>query len=311
RPPPIHSRTYSLDELVGPKSKHQLRLVEWDGRTPTPLVDEDDRVFAVLAGQPDDPSWKDVHASAVEALDEARHNVNWRKQGPNQRGRFQVLNCGVSFGGGQKHPMNTAHDNSTKAILAVLLAHIAIIRIAHFASAVFATWAPRLHKRYSDCLTALLAYDGSLTRNFAASVWASVALNFGPQTVTYRHRDSQNIPYGWCAITALGYFNHLLGGHLVLWDLKLVIQFPPGSTILIPSAVVEHSNTTIARHETRYSITQFSAGGLFRWVDQGFQLQDDFLTSLSEEERDAYMQRHSQHWAEGLGYFSTLDEINT
>ncbi|KIY48272.1 hypothetical protein FISHEDRAFT_43656 [Fistulina hepatica ATCC 64428] len=206
--------------------------------------------------------------------------------------------------------MNIPHDTTTGAVLATLLAHAAIIRICHFASAVFATWAPRLHERYKDSFEALLAHDNSLVRNFVASVWAAVAFNFGPQTVTYRHRDSHNIPYGWCAITALGTFNYLLGGHLVLWDLKLVIQFPPGSTILLPSAIVEHSNTSIGLHETRYSITQFSAGGLFRWVDQGFQSQGRFFETLNKQEHDAYMAGRTHHWANGLKYFSTLDELD-
>ncbi|KIY47550.1 hypothetical protein FISHEDRAFT_45114 [Fistulina hepatica ATCC 64428] len=192
----------------------------------------------------------------------------------------------------------------------VLLAHIAIVRIAHFASSVFATWAPCLYKRYKDCFTSLLAHDSGLIRNFAGSIWASVAFNFGPQTITYRHRDSHNIPYGWCAITALGDFNYVLGGHLVLWDFKLVIQFPPGSTILLPSAIIEHSNTQIALHETQYSITQFSAGGLFCWVDQGYQSQGRYTTAMSQEEHVAYVERREQHWADGLWFFSTVDEIN-
>lgn len=38
-----------------------------------------------------------------------------------------------------------------------------------------------------------------------------------------------------CAITTLSDYDPKAGGHLVLWDLKLVIEFPPGSTILILS----------------------------------------------------------------------------
>jgi len=57
--------------------------------------------------------------------------------------------------------------------------------------------------------------------------------------------DFGNLPYGWCAITSLGPFDPKRGGHLVLWDLQLVIEFPPGSTILIPSAVLQHSNIPI------------------------------------------------------------------
>ncbi|KIY43741.1 hypothetical protein FISHEDRAFT_53324 [Fistulina hepatica ATCC 64428] len=118
-----------------------------------------------------------------------------------------------------------------------------------------------------------------------------------------------HIPFGWCCITALGNFDYRQGGHLVLWDFGLVIQFPPGSTVLIPSAIVAHSNTSIARGERRYSITQFSAGGLFRWVDHGFQTEKYFFESLNEDELRAEKERQSQRWTQGLSQFSTLDEL--
>ena len=85
------------------------------------------------------------------------------------------------------------------------------------------------------------------------------------------HTDTGNKANGLCAITALGQFDPKRGGHLVLGQLGLVIEFPPGSTILIPSATVLHGNTPIAENETRMSVTQYAAGGLFRWVRYGFQ----------------------------------------
>ncbi|EEB87712.1 hypothetical protein MPER_14848, partial [Moniliophthora perniciosa FA553] len=52
-------------------------------------------------------------------------------------------------------------------------------------------------------------------------------------------------------------FNYKLGGHLVLYELGLVIQFPPPSSIAVPSAIVGHGNTTIGEGEERYSLTQY------------------------------------------------------
>lgn len=80
----------------------------------------------------------------------------------------------------------------------------------------------------------------------------------------------QNLAFGWCAITALGDYDPTLGGHLVLWDLGIIIEFPPGSTILIPSACIKHSNISIQPHETRYSIVQYAAGDLFKWSAETF-----------------------------------------
>ena len=107
--------------------------------------------------------------------------------------------------------------------------------------------------------------------------------NLEPRTVSFKHKDFANLSFRWCAVTALGSFNCKMGGHLILWDCHLVIEFPPRCTILLPSAILAHSNVTIALKETRYSFTQYTAGGLFRWVENGFQKSTDFSASLSEE----------------------------
>ncbi len=85
-----------------------------------------------------------------------------------------------------------------------------------------------------------------------------------------------NLATGWCGVIALGNYNPKTGGHLVLWDLRLVIEFPPGAVIFIPSSILRHSNVQVAPHETRMSFTQYTAGGLFRWEDCGFCSQKDF-----------------------------------
>jgi hypothetical protein len=54
---------------------------------------------------------------------------------------------------------------------------------------------------------------------------------------------------------------------LVLWDYGLAVDFPAGSTILLPSSVVIHSNTSIKEEEERFSIVQYAASGLFRWAE--------------------------------------------
>lgn len=97
----------------------------------------------------------------------------------------------------------------------------------------------------------------------------------------------------------------------MLWDLQLVIEFPPGSTILLPSAVIRHSNTAIQNGEERYSFTQYTAGGLFRWVDHGFQKEKEYHASLSEGQRLAEEEAMRRRWAMGLSLFSTLDELKS
>lgn len=170
-------------------------------------------------------------------------------------------------------------------------------------------WAPQLFQYYCDHLGKFYAHYPTIKRNFFNSVFACCTFNLGPFTVCFDHTDSGNLPFGWCAITALGNFDFKRGGHLVLWDLHLVIEFPPGSTILIPSASLRHGNTSIQTGETRYLFTQYTAGGLFRWVEQGFQKTSEWYKGLSKEERSAEGKRGEERWAKGLGLFSKLSSL--
>jgi hypothetical protein len=94
-----------------------------------------------------------------------------------------------------------------------------------------------------------------------------------------------------------------------LWDLQLVIEFPPGSTILIPSATFRHSNTAIQPGEKRYSFTQYTAGSLFRWVDHGFQTATSYMAGLNEEQRSEEELRSANRWSLGVNLFSTITSL--
>lgn len=140
-------------------------------------------------------------------------------------------------------------------------------------------------------------------------MFSAVSYNLGPTTVCFPHVDFGNLPFGWCSLTALGSFDHTKGGHLVLWDCGLVIQFPAGSTILFPSALIAHSNTTIAAHEQRYSVTQYTAGGIFRWVDLGFKTKESYMNSLPKAEHPRVLRELEQRWSWGLSLFRILPTI--
>lgn len=133
-----------------------------------------------------------------------------------------------------------------------------------------AYYAPKLYKDYADTLEALMKNDPKLQWNFANSIFPSATINFGPNAVCFDHLDYFNRAIGWCDVCALGNYNPKTGGHLILFDIKRVIEFPPGSHILIPSALMRHGNTPIKNGETRRGFTQYAAGALFRWVENGF-----------------------------------------
>lgn len=160
-------------------------------------------------------------------------------------------------------------------------------------------------------MAALCARHPHLQRNFAQgeSVFACSTINFGPATESFPHTDNNNLAWGWCAVTALGDYDPTLGGHLILWDAKLVIEFPPGSTVLIPPAVFAHSNTSIQPGETRYSFTQYTSGGLFRWVEHGFQGETAYNESLSAGGKRDEASRKAGRWEKGMNMYSTIAEL--
>ncbi|KAJ3830914.1 hypothetical protein F5878DRAFT_550075, partial [Lentinula raphanica] len=109
--------------------------------------------------------------------------------------------------------------------------------------------------------------------------------------------------------TALGNFDPDHGGHLVLWDLGYAIRFPPGATILIPSALLLHSNLPIQPGEERYSFVQYSSAGIFRWVENGFMSDADFDSSAAATRLAQRRCERKECWSSGLKMFTHWDDI--
>lgn len=134
-----------------------------------------------------------------------------------------------------------------------------------------------------DNVKALLNHHEDLALPFTNSIYTTFTANLGPASVSAGHVDSQNDTHVMCACTNAGDFDYKKGGHAVLWDLKLVIEFPPGCTALIPSATLRHGNTAIGPGETRYVLVQYINGALFRWVRHGFRLASELSPSEKAE----------------------------
>ncbi|KAF8214561.1 hypothetical protein K438DRAFT_1562944, partial [Mycena galopus ATCC 62051] len=221
--------------------------------------------------------------------------------------RFTAINVGLSYGKGQNLP-TWLHNKEYDALADGLLANCYIKRLAGFADCAFALWAPRLYADYCAHDAALRARYPHLHRPFQASIFFCTAFNFGSNVWTFHHYDVLNLAFSWCAVQALGNFDATKGGHLVLWDLKLVVEFPAGALILLPSATIAHSNVPVQAGEEHTSFTQFSAGGIFRHIDNGFRT----VEGLREEDPEGYermMALRASHWKHGLGLLSTLDEL--
>lgn len=114
-----------------------------------------------------------------------------------------------------------------------------------------------MYKYCVDNIKALLARNNSLERPFTNSIYTTFTANLGPASASKGHYDSQNDTHVMCACTNIGDFDYRKGGHVVLWDFKLIIEFLPGCTALISSAMLRHGNTAIAPGKTHYVLVQY------------------------------------------------------
>ncbi|KAJ7721934.1 hypothetical protein B0H14DRAFT_3520486 [Mycena olivaceomarginata] len=305
------AREYTLEEATEVPG---MRVLEWQGK-PGPLVDADRYVFGLFAGQPRDPKWQaEVADEAARLMEEAAEGIydktfsgvyygtrkgekRRRKRGAAvpldqkipRRGPHRAKSMGNSMGGGQEVPTGFVHNIVTAIVLTGLLAQKPFQRIAGFTNALFQAYAPGLHGYYSATLNDLHDWNRRLKRNFlpSVSVFAAATFNFGLRTVTYPHLDFANLAWGWCAITALGDYDPDKGGHLILWDLKLI------------------------RHEKRFSFTQYTPAGIFRFVGNKFRsdkkVNELVLTSTEQLER---VEARRNRWDEGLKMYHRWEFVH-
>jgi hypothetical protein len=179
----------------------------------------------------------------------------------------------------------------------------------HLAGA-FAAYMPKGYVWVNDVVQANVQYYKDvgymLTRPFRNSVWPACTWNMPPKSCACDHRDAGNAPCIPCSITALGNFDPDRSGALILFDLRLVIRFPPGSTILICSGGMRHANTAIHPDDRRASFIQYCAGGLSRHIEYEFQAGDE----VDEDVVEAVAARSEERWEESLALFSTRSSLD-
>ncbi|KAK1218389.1 hypothetical protein PQX77_018951 [Marasmius sp. AFHP31] len=299
--------TASLEEVKG----RGLKDAGWDGTDVCLLATEDGTCVGILypSGE-DDPVVKEQAEQGTEALDAILKTAKLSfKELNNDRGNSPALARGVSHGGGQEQPTMRRHSKSTDTALDNLVSMPVFQRYAGVANHSLRFYAPEAYKLQKERLDELFNRNGHLQRNFNDTVFAACTWNLGPQFASYEHVDSNNYPFTWCAVTAMGTFNPDCGGHLVLWDLGIYVRFPPGATILIPSALLVHSNVCVREGETRYSFVQYTAGAVLRWVANDFQPQDRWYATATEEMKAKRELENRERVARGLSTFSKVAEL--
>ncbi|KAI0316284.1 hypothetical protein OF83DRAFT_1060603, partial [Amylostereum chailletii] len=158
-----------------------------------------------------------------------------------RRGTYPVLSTGFSMGTGRTVAGNMKPENDEQEeAMRYLVDHPAFTRIVGHIDTSLKAGAPKLHRHIGALVEEVMDADPLLKKPFANTVYPACTFNLGKKVATFVHKDNLNLPYGWCAVTALGEYDFEMGGHLYLRDLNILLEFPPGCTIFLPSAVVAH-----------------------------------------------------------------------
>ncbi|KAJ7882134.1 hypothetical protein B0H13DRAFT_2344770 [Mycena leptocephala] len=294
------ARAYTKEEIM--HLSMGMHYVDWDG-VPGPLVDTEGTAFALLAGGPRDPNWTaKVADEAAKRMQEAAKQI-WGESAEvyTLPKRYRKKGAGKNNKAPQSFPASLFPPSELPRRGPFYA------KIAGFVNGMFESYAPQLHAYYRTTMESLYREMPNLPRNYDefTSVFAAATFNFGPWTITFPHLDFANLAWGWCAVTALGAFDPDKGDHLILWDLRLVIRFPPGCTILIPSAILRHSNVSIQQGEMRYSFTQYTAAGIFRYVANGFRTEKQVdLSKMSKAEKVQRVEERKNRWFKGMKMYS-------
>lgn len=120
---------------------------------------------------------------------------------------------------------------------------------------------PRLHAANKTALEETLQCKPSLICNFTGGVFGSATFDFGPSSMP---EFATNWLMGTRAISAGGHYDFRTGGHIVLKELRLLVELPACATILLPSSIIAQGTVRIQPHEHRVSLTQCTSGGILR-----------------------------------------------
>ncbi|KAJ7688273.1 hypothetical protein B0H17DRAFT_1135728 [Mycena rosella] len=195
-----------------------------------------------------------------------------------QRGLFAVINIGLFYRKGQTIPSALRVDPQYTGIAERLLGSTAI-----------------------QCMAAFLP----LHCGHPASTNTTASTTRHSMPIYPVSPTTSNAQY---FLQSAGEFDATRSRHLVLWDLKLAVELPHGALILLLSATIAHLNVPVRTKETRISFTQFTAGGLIHYVDNGFCTEGQ-LAQEDEAKFARMAEAKGVCWEMGLGLLSTIDEL--
>ncbi|KAK7001860.1 hypothetical protein R3P38DRAFT_2381067, partial [Favolaschia claudopus] len=152
---------------------------------------------------------------------------------------------------------------------------------------IFKLFCPAAYDTLNEDKEDMLRHNPNAYYPNEASVFPAATMELGgPHFNIHDHRgDLRDMePAGWNILTALGKYSAFRGGHVIFWELGLVIQFPPGSSILLPAGLIHYSFVKVDDHETRFSMLQWAGAGVRRFLDNGGRLDMEFAAKATPNE---------------------------
>jgi hypothetical protein len=112
-------------------------------------------------------------------------------------------------------------------------------------------------------------------------------------------------PTGWTAFTSVGHYDPIESS-LILWHDRTVVEFPPGSTFLMPAGLCSVSFTAVSEPSSRMLISQSCDGELFRYVDGGLSY-EPFIPNFTAVAWEADRRERAEA---AIAVFPTLSEYD-
>ncbi|KAK6980527.1 hypothetical protein R3P38DRAFT_3235635 [Favolaschia claudopus] len=281
------------------------------GGGPRALVDRNAVVTGVVSGGPIKYAWKVVHNHIYTDLRRLLRNGEFWRLGAGE----SRVRGGLTSG----YP----HDQ-TQGPAFIPLAGVNAIELSHIQqSEAFQllagfqthTAADLMQQFFPDCsavashqVAELLRLRPDLSTPFPDCPFTTYEINFTDAPMLSR-KNRRATFYLMQAITAVGKYNDLEGGELILDEDDACIRFSAGMTTVLP-ATTEYRFAAVGKDEDRYLFRQYFCAGALRWAEKGGRTDEQFEKDASEEEKQAWEDTRVNRGMDTYRLFSQFHEID-
>ncbi|KAJ7747084.1 hypothetical protein B0H14DRAFT_2636825 [Mycena olivaceomarginata] len=266
------SRVYTQEEIGRMSGTEGFTYIDWLRELTIPILDSHRRLIALLGGKPKDLlGWKTVTDGAAHLLDSLLPRAHFTA-GDSLHRRVHPESPYPSVSRGLSHGGGQSEPGE-------LCNHPANVEITD----------EMLENEY---FRRIVGFANCLFRIFAPILFAFYQAQMA---LLADWNPALKWPFVNSVFAACT-FN--FGPRAVTW-----------STILIPSAIIRHSNIPVQPDEKRFSFVQYTAGGLFRWIRNGYMTDEDFLSKSTVGSKVARDLEATTCWEDGVQMFSIIDDL--